>query len=67
MPEQHRELKYQVPMASMRRGYRLSVRGTLEQTHSPLDRSRVRAAVPIAYTFGPNTLVSFKAWTDRIG
>ena len=24
------------------------------------------ADVPITYTFGPNTLVSFKVWTDQI-
>jgi transglutaminase-like putative cysteine protease len=23
--------------------------------------------VPITYTFGPNTLVSFKVWTDEVG
>ncbi|MFY9779009.1 MAG: transglutaminase family protein [Candidatus Baltobacteraceae bacterium] len=30
-------------------------------------RGRDAADVPIAYTFGPNTLVSFKVWTDEAG
>ncbi len=32
-----------------------------------IGRGRDAADVPIAYTFGPNTLVSFKVWTDQIG
>jgi len=32
-----------------------------------IGRGRDAADVPIAYTFGPNTLVSFKVWTDQVG
>jgi transglutaminase-like putative cysteine protease len=32
-----------------------------------IGRGRDAADVPIAHTFGPNTLVSFKVWTDQIG
>jgi hypothetical protein len=28
---------------------------------------RDAADVPITHTFGPNTLVSFKVWTDEVG
>jgi len=28
---------------------------------------RDAADVPITHTFGPNTLVNFKVWTDEVG
>ncbi len=35
--------------------------------HILIARGRDAADVPITYTFGPNTLVSFKVWTDQVG
>jgi len=32
-----------------------------------IGRGRDAADVPIAYTFGPDTLVSIKVWTDQVG
>lgn len=34
--------------------------------HILIARGRDAADVPITYTFGPNTLVSFKVWTDQV-
>jgi hypothetical protein len=34
--------------------------------HILIGRGRDAADVPITYTFGPNTLVSFKVWTDEV-
>jgi hypothetical protein len=32
----------------------------------PIALERDAADVPIAHTFGPNTLASFKVWTDEV-
>jgi transglutaminase-like putative cysteine protease len=29
-------------------------------------QGRIAADMPITHTFGPNTLVSFKVWTDEV-
>ena len=46
-----------------------AVRHPLERVASPhiaTKQAGDAADVPITHTFGPNTLVSFKVWTDEV-